>query len=114
MMRPAAGLDANLQRRQLVEKLNHLPPTKLSAQHRLLGRIHPVQHKNTLGRIHTNADKIVHGRLLCLRSTRPHSGTAMPSGAVHPNIISDLADTGYGSPLARGRRKPRADYAETV
>src|SRR6266853_1088938 len=69
MMRRPAGFDADPRRRQLLKELNNLPPPQLLAQHRLLGRIHTMQLKNTLGRVHSNADKIVHGRPPCLRST---------------------------------------------
>ena len=30
--------------------------------------INTMQHENTLGRVHANADKLVHGRLPCMRS----------------------------------------------
>jgi hypothetical protein len=63
-----AGLDADLHRRQLAEELGHLPAPQLLAQHRLFRRVHPMQHKNALGRVDANADKIVHGRLPRLRS----------------------------------------------
>src|SRR5713226_3623291 len=69
MMRRPAGFDADPRRRQFLKELNNLPPPQLLAQHRLLGRIHTMQLKNTLGRVHSNADKIVHGRPPCLRST---------------------------------------------
>src|SRR6266851_1128075 len=69
MMRRPAGFDADPRRRQLLKELNNLPPPQLLAQHRLLGRIHTMQLKNTLGRVHSNADKIVHRRPPCLRST---------------------------------------------
>src|SRR5882757_2243605 len=69
MMRRPAGFDADPRRRPLLKELNNLPPPQLLAQHRLLGRIHTMQLKNTLGRVHSNADKIVHGRPPCLRST---------------------------------------------
>src|SRR6266487_990018 len=62
MMRRPTGFDADPRRRQLLKELNNLPPPQLLAQHRLLGRIHTMQLKNTLGRVHSNADKIVHGR----------------------------------------------------
>src|SRR4029077_13771875 len=44
------------------------PASQLPAQHRLLRRVHPVEHENTLGRVDANADKIVHGRLPRMRS----------------------------------------------
>src|SRR6266545_2500085 len=69
MMRRSAGFDADPRRRQLLKEFNKLPSPQLLAQHRLLGRIHTMQLKNTLGRVHPNADKIVHGRPPCLRST---------------------------------------------
>jgi hypothetical protein len=62
MMRPATGLNAHLCRRQLLKEPQNLAASQLSAQHRLLGAINSMQLKNTLGRVHTNADKIVHGR----------------------------------------------------
>src|ERR1700737_5248323 len=62
MMRRTACFDADPGRRQIPEKLNHLPPPQLLAQNRLLRRIYTMQLKNTLGRVHTNTDKIVHGR----------------------------------------------------
>src|SRR6266545_3677343 len=69
MMRRSAGFDADPRRRQLLKEFNKLPSPQLLAQHRLLGRIHTMQLENTLGRVHSNADKIVHGRPPCLRST---------------------------------------------
>src|SRR5262249_37267666 len=35
---------------------------------RPLGRVHTMQHENTLGRVDANSDNLTHGRLLCLRS----------------------------------------------
>ena len=40
---------------------------QLSAPHRPFGRINPMQLKNMLRRIHSNADNLLHGRLPCLR-----------------------------------------------
>jgi hypothetical protein len=86
IMRRTAGFDADPNRSQLLEKPKNLPPPQPPAQHRLFGRVDTMKLKNALGRVHTNADKMVHGRLPRLRSQRPHSGTSMPSGAVHPNM----------------------------
>ena len=90
VIRPAAGLHADLRRRQPFEKAQHIAPAQLLAQHRLLRCIHPMQLENTLGRVDTNSDNLAHGRLPCLRSNRPHSGTLMPLGAVHPNITTSV------------------------
>jgi len=68
VLRSATGFNPDPHRWQLCKELKHLPPPQLLAQNRSFGRIHPMQLKNTLGRVHTNADKIVHGRLPCLRS----------------------------------------------
>src|SRR5712691_4065086 len=68
MMRRPAGFDADPRRRQLLEELDKRPSPQLLPQHRLLGRIYTMQLKNTLGRVHSNTDKIVHGRPPCLRS----------------------------------------------
>src|SRR5712672_2905961 len=85
MMRRPAGFDADPRRRQLLKELNNLPPPQLLAQHRLLGRIHTMQLKNTLGRVHSNADKIVHGRPPCLRSTTTSFWHIDAVGGRHPN-----------------------------
>src|SRR3974390_3423769 len=90
-MRSTTSLKTNLDRLQTRKELKQLAAAQFLAQNRLLRLIHPVQLKNTLGRIDANADNVVHGRLPCLRlrprvESRPHSGAAMPSGAVHPNI----------------------------
>src|SRR5262245_5955785 len=68
MMRCPAGLDPDLRRRKPGEEIPHLPPPQPLAQHRRVRRIHAMQLKNTLGRVHTKADKLIHGRLPCLRS----------------------------------------------
>jgi hypothetical protein len=66
MRRPASFYSDN-RRRQLSKKLQHLVAAQLPAQPHLLGGINPVQLKNMLRRIHSNADNLVHGRLPCLR-----------------------------------------------
>src|SRR6266478_5274226 len=89
MMRPAASFQTDLQRGQLFEEGDHLPTMQFLYQRRLLQNIDPMQLENTLGRIHANTDKLLHGRLPCLRSPNgPHSGTLMPSGAVHPTVAA--------------------------
>src|ERR1700732_2181002 len=90
MMRRAAGFHADLGSTQPAEEFKQLPTPQLLAQNRFLGRIHAMQLKNTLGRVHTNADKIVHGRLPCLRSHDLTLAASMPSGAVHTNSNSPL------------------------
>src|SRR5262249_38822436 len=65
------------------------------------------QHKNTLGRVDANADNLAHGRLLLSEETnhqRPHSGTAMPLGAVHPN-------SSHRGSFARHAKTGAADHA---
>jgi len=47
-MRRATGFQANLQRRKLGEKAEHLATPQLPAQDRPFGRIHPMQLKNAL------------------------------------------------------------------
>src|SRR5882762_661858 len=89
MMRPTTSLQTDLQRGQLFEERDHLPTMQFLYQSRLLQNIDPMQLENTLGRIHANTDKLLHGRLPCLRSPNgPHSGTLMPSGAVHPTAAA--------------------------
>src|ERR1700736_5885852 len=97
MMRRTAGFHANLGSIQPAEELEQLP-----AKNRLLRRIHTVQLKNTLGRVHTNADKLVHGRLPCLRSHDLTLADSMPSGAVHTN--SNHRQRFLDSGLAASRR----------
>src|SRR5882672_9258101 len=117
MMRRPAGFDADPRRRQLLKELNNLPPPQLLAQHRLLGRIHTMPLKNTLGRVHSNADKIVHGRPPCLRSTTtsfwhidavggrpPQQPSAVVSEELEPQRTVTTDISGYGSPPSRGRR----------
>jgi hypothetical protein len=83
-MRCTARLDPHYGRFQLLKKRDHLPAPKLPAQNRAFVGSHPMQLKNMLRRIHANADNLVHGRLpLSEILQRPHSGTSMPSGAVH-------------------------------
>src|SRR5216683_3506306 len=119
MMRRPAGFDADPRRRQLLKELNNLPPPQLLAQHRLLGRIHTMQLKNTLGRVHSNADKIVHGRPPCLRSTttsfwhidavggrppqQPQAYVAAPSHGC--SICESRQGCGYGPLLSQGATK---------
>jgi hypothetical protein len=74
-------------RRQRPEELHHLAAPQLLAQHRALGRINPVQLKNTLGRVHFNAHNLAHGRLPRLRSSndlilaqRCRRGPSTPTG----------------------------------
>src|SRR5882762_6486853 len=115
MMRRPAGFDADPRRRQLLKELNNLPPPQLLAQHRLLGRIHTMQLKNTLGRVHSNADKIVHGRPPCLRSTTtsfwhidavggrpPQQPPAVVLEKLEPQRSVTTSIRGYGSPRFAG------------
>src|SRR6202048_4021794 len=95
MMRRTAGFHANLGSIQPAEELEQLPAPQLLAQNRLLRRIHTVQLKNTLGRVHTNADKLVHGRLPCLRSHDLTLADSMPSGAVHTTSNQRQRFTGF-------------------
>src|SRR6266550_6070114 len=68
MMRPTTSLQTDLQRGQLFEERDHLPTMQFLYQCRLLQNIDPMQLENTLGRIHANTGKLLHGRLPCLRS----------------------------------------------
>jgi len=99
-MRSAAGFDAHPCRRQLVKKLNDLPSPQLPAQHGLLGAIHAMQLKNTLGRVHTNADKIIHGRLPCLRS--------LTTSFWHIDAVGGRPPQQHKVKTSRGRRSPSA------
>src|SRR5262249_5248207 len=65
---PTAGLYPHLRWRETGKEVEHLAPTQLPAQHHLLALIHSMQLKNTLGRVHTNANNLFHGRLPWLRS----------------------------------------------
>ena len=70
----------------LAKNPKHLMPAQLPPQHRHLVLVYPMQLKNMLGRVHTDADNLAHGRLLCLRVFNDlNLAHAMPSGAVHPN-----------------------------
>src|SRR5712692_9650447 len=63
-----------------------------------------MQHKNTLGRIDTNADNLVHGRLPCLRSPTTSSWHIDAVGGRPPQqerIDAALAASPY---VARARR----------
>src|ERR1700730_16769433 len=104
MMRRTAGFHANLGSIQPAEELEQLPAPQLLAQNRLLRRIHTVQLKNTLGRVHTNADKLVHGRLPCLRSHDLTLADSMPWGAVHTNSNHQMSDRGETAPNMHDRR----------
>jgi len=46
------------------EERDHLPTMQFLYQSRLLQNIDPMQLENTLGRIHANTDKLLHGRSL--------------------------------------------------
>src|SRR3981189_1048193 len=112
----AAGFHPDNGWRQLGKKRQKPVAPQLPAQHHLLGGIDPVQLKNMLRRIHSNADNLVHGRLPCLRFATPHSGTTdAVGGRPHHHAVTyragEEAETlftikagGYGSPLSRGRR----------
>jgi hypothetical protein len=91
VMRAAAGLKANQRRLERGKKPQNFLASELAAQNDLLLRIHPMQLKKMLRRIHANAAKILHGRLPCLRSPttsfwhidavggRPHHQPAFPA-----------------------------------
>ena len=64
IMRCTTGFNADLCRFQLREKPQNLCAPQLFLKDRLLLRIHAMQLKFTLGRVHTNSDNIAHGRLL--------------------------------------------------
>src|SRR5262249_56764955 len=109
VMRPTARFHADPGRLQLGEKRQNITTPQLLAQHRLLRRIHPMQLKNTLRRIHPNADNLVHGRpSLCWRdSHRPawHSDAVggRPSNMYHGT--SELnSGRGYLDPGSRAAR----------
>jgi hypothetical protein len=86
VMRRATSFHPDRRRGQPRKELSHLPTPERLAQNRLLGCIHPVQHKNTLGRVHPNADKIVHGRLLLYEICNDLIlAQRCRRGAVHPN-----------------------------
>jgi hypothetical protein len=89
-MRRTTSLHPDLRRGQPPKELNHLPAPERLSQNRPLGSIYAVQHKNTLGRVHTNADKIVHGRLLLYEICNDLIlAQRCRRGAVHPNIAQN-------------------------
>src|SRR5262245_50175058 len=61
-MRSPARLDRDHRWRQLGKKLWHRLAAKPLAQHHCFRRIHSMQLKNILRRIHPNADNLAHGR----------------------------------------------------
>src|ERR1700756_5084993 len=67
ILRSSASLHSDDGRWQFGKEFHYLLARKPLAQHRLLVGINPMQHKNMLRRIHTNADNLRHGRLPCLR-----------------------------------------------
>src|SRR5260370_28250036 len=87
MMGSSTGFHSDPKAWKATEELVQILPAELSPQRRLLVIVNTVQLKNTLGRVHTNARKLPHGRLPCLRiSNDLNLAHSMPSGAVHTNI----------------------------
>src|SRR5262249_51633620 len=83
---------------------------KLLAQHRPFARIHPMQHENTLGRVHSNPDNLVHGRLPRLRSSTTSSWHTDAVGGRPPQQrrccwVSRELDPTYASPATRYRMR---------
>src|SRR5689334_23802508 len=115
----STSFQAHLARFQLGEKANYVTPAKLLAQRRFFHGVHPVQLENMLRRVHTNSDNLRHGRLPCLRSQRPHSGTLMPLGAVHPNTSLHIRERQTWMPgtrpgMTKSRISPSRRQAEIV
>lgn len=99
MTQPAAGLDRDNRGSTPLEERYHALTPQLLAQNRLLSDVHPMKLKKVLRRLHTDSDSMFHGRSPVFDLQRPHSGTSMPSGAVHPNKKNH--------PLSRQIRKVR-------
>ena len=91
VMSSTTGFHPHPRRRQLPEELQHLVAPQLLAQHRALGRINPVQLKNTLGRVHTDAHNLGHGRLPRLRSPTTSFWHSDAVGGRPPQQISSPA-----------------------
>src|SRR5437016_5023917 len=86
MMGSSTGFHPDPKAGKAAEELVQILPAQLSLQHRLLVIVNTVQLKNTLGRVHTNARKLPHGRLPCLRICNDlNLAHSMPLGAVHTN-----------------------------
>src|SRR5208283_2003531 len=86
MMAGAAGFDRDNRRCKLLKERYHFLAPQFLAQNRCLGSIHSMKLKKVLRRIHLNSANLFHGRSpLSEIHSRPHSGTLMPSGAVHTN-----------------------------
>src|SRR6266849_5156516 len=86
MMGSSTGFHPDPKAGKAAEELVQILPAQLSLQRRLLAIVNTVQLKNTLGRVHTNARKLLHGRLPCLRIYKDlNLAHSMPSGAVHTN-----------------------------
>jgi hypothetical protein len=62
MVRAATGLDPYDRRLKPLEKRYHLLAPQLPAKDRLLRRVDTMQLKDLLRRVHTNSDKLLHGR----------------------------------------------------
>jgi hypothetical protein len=114
VMRRAAGFDADPGRLELRQKIDHVPPPKLLAQNRHLPLVHPMQNKNTLGRVDTNSDNLAHGRLLLseifndlILAQRCRRGPSTPTVTPVPSMLLMLCPTRNpvvtGSPGQAGR-----------
>jgi hypothetical protein len=71
------------------EELRQILPAQLSLQRRLLFIVNAMQLKNTFRRVDTNARKLPHGRLPCLRICNDlNLAHSMPSGPSTPTFSS--------------------------
>jgi hypothetical protein len=81
-MRAATCLHCDDTRWQLAEKLQHLSPPQLLAQHRVAKPIGSMHLEHILRQIEPDSDNLRHDRSLC-GSLQTHHGTQMPSGGGH-------------------------------
>src|SRR5947207_11416922 len=89
MMGSSTGFHPDPKAWKAAEELVQILPAQLSLQRRLLAIVNTMQLKNTLGRVHTNARKLSHGRLPCLRiSNDLNLAHTMPSGPSTPTSLS--------------------------
>jgi hypothetical protein len=63
-MRPAAGLQRDIDRRQLGKEPDQILPPQVPSQDHTTLPIHAMQRENRLGRINRNTRNLFHGRLL--------------------------------------------------
>ena len=105
MMGSSTGFHSDLKAPKVPEEFVQILPAQLSPQRRLLAFVNTMQLENTLGRIHTNARKLPHGRLPCLRIFNDlNLAHSMPSGPSTPTLL-------YGNGVPERIRTADCDQA---